>query len=78
MTVEDRVRKVMAAHTALPLDQTPLAGRLAEDFDFDSLDKVEFGMELEEEFQIGLPDNAIDDAVTLQDLVDALKAEGVS
>lgn len=75
MSVEERVRKVLGEHLTIPLDQIALAGRLVEDYGFDSLDKVEFGMALEEEFQVFLEDDDIAKTETLQDYLTLIEAQ---
>lgn len=55
--------------TAAPTSGWTLSTRLHHDLGFDSLDLVEVVMELEDEFQIVILDEAFEDARTIGDLV---------
>lgn len=48
-----------------------------EDLDADSLDLFELVMALEEEFGVEIPSEDLESVVTVQDIMDYLKAKGV-
>lgn len=73
-TTLDRVRTVVTAHleatTGLPV-VAPLSpeARLLEDLAFDSLDRIEVAIFLEEEFDVEIPDAQIESTRTIADAV---------
>jgi acyl carrier protein len=69
-TVEDRVKEVIIDRVGLPIKDS---SRLSEDLTFDSLDNVCLVMELEEEFDIEIPDQDPLDFRTVKDVVDYIK-----
>ena len=50
------------------INKTTKFDEISNETDFDSLDKVEFLMEIEQTFGISIPDDAIDDLNTLGDI----------
>lgn len=82
-TVFERVRKIIAEH--LNLDESEIApeSSFTDDLNADSLDIVEMTMAIEEEFsntgrKIEIPDEKLQEFVTVQDVVDYLKELGVT
>lgn len=75
LTSAERVRALVVAHflstTELTADGLTDESNLAEDLGFDSLDKVEFIIALEDEFGIELTDDQSD---AIQTVGDAIKA----
>ena len=46
--------------------------RLVEDLKGDALDAIELVMRLEEEFNVRIPDEKVDDIITVQDAIDCV------
>jgi acyl carrier protein len=74
--IEARVKKVIAEHIdrnhprTKSVDEINLTDNFEDDLDCDSLDNVEITMELEEEFEIEIPDEDIESFTTVQHAVD--------
>ena len=68
--LEDRLRRVVAAHLDVGPDRLLPHARLGEDLCVDSLDAVELTMVLEDEFDIALPDEVVADVRTYGEVVE--------
>lgn len=66
-TVESRIRELLEENLGIKDDAS--GNEPLRDQGFDSLDEVEFAMELEEEFDIEIPDEDIDKLETIQQAV---------
>lgn len=51
-----------------------LSSRLISDLQMDSLDRVGFIMDIEDAYSISIPDSKLDDLLTVEDVVDYVKA----
>jgi acyl carrier protein len=67
--VADRVRKVIADHLGVEVEMVVDTADLRNDLGADSLDIVELVMAAEEEFGIEIPDDDMDEAWTVADLI---------
>lgn len=74
--VLDRVRAIVAAQAALPIssvkDQTQLLGS---SLDLDSLDVIEIQMELEDAFNVQLPDEEFYKAKAVEDIAQLIASK---
>lgn len=78
-TIKEKVLKELSEHPYCTEDTVTEGMSLREDLGFDSLDVVTFVMELEEEFEIELEDEAIEDVKTILDLAELIaKVKGVT
>lgn len=69
--IEIRLHKLIKEHLGLnPNAELGNDGNLETDFGADSLDIVEITMAVEEEFNIEIPDDAVENVVVLRDLID--------
>lgn len=68
--VSAKVVEVIASNLLVDESEVTPGARLVEDLGADSLDIVEIVMALEEEFDIEVPDDEADDAVTVKDVLD--------
>jgi acyl carrier protein len=71
--VADRVRKVIADHLGVEAETVVDTADLRSDLGADSLDIVELIMRCEEEFGVEIPDDDMDEAWTVADLVKIVK-----
>lgn len=71
--IETRVKTCIAEAMGIGLDTVTNTSRLEDDLAVDSLDEIEILMLIEEEFGIDLPDDAFDNLVTVNDVVERLK-----
>ena len=65
----ERVRDIIAEQLEIDPQSITLETRLLEDLKADSLDVVELVMELEQEFDIEVPDDDLPDIKTVQDIL---------
>ena len=65
----DKVKEIIVDTLSCDEDKVTLAASLADDLGADSLDAVEVNMALEEAFGISIPDEALADFKTVQDIV---------
>lgn len=68
-TLSRRVIEIISNQMDIPEEQISLDSQFVADLGFDSLDRVEFVMQTEEEFDIAVPDEAGDTIITVRDAV---------
>lgn len=68
-TVFEKVQEIICDHVNISPSQIQLGSIIRNDLGLDSLDFIEIIMSVEEEFGISVPDEAIDDLITIEDLV---------
>ena len=69
MTTFEQVKKIVAEKLGVSEDKVTETAAFVNDFGADSLDVVEFVMEVEKEFDITIPDDAAAKLVTVGDAV---------
>lgn len=67
--VEEKVKAVLANHFEILAESIDLTHNIIDDLGADSLDIVEIGMQLEDEFDCNIPDEAFDKIKTVNDIV---------
>jgi len=72
VSVEKRVIDIVAEHFAYDKEKITRTTTFIEDIGADSLDIVEFVMELEEEFDIQIPDDQAEKILTVGQAVDMI------
>ena len=75
MSVEQRVIDIVSEHFAYDKEKITRNTTFIEDIGADSLDIVEFVMELEEEFDIQIPDDQAEKIKTVGQAVEYIRAE---
>ncbi|MBF0571413.1 MAG: acyl carrier protein [Candidatus Omnitrophica bacterium] len=73
--VEATVKEVLAKQLAMGADRINLDSRLVEDLGVDSFGSVEVAFELEEKFDIKIPDAALYEAKTVKSIVDYIASQ---
>ncbi len=68
MTFE-KLRDIICAHFEIEPETVKLESVILDDFDADSLDLVDLSMDIEDEFNVEIPDDAIETMVTVGDVV---------
>lgn len=68
-TVEERVIDIVSSHLGIDKSEVTRDKSFQNDFGADSLDQVELVMELEEEFNIQIPEEAAEKIVTVDDAI---------
>ncbi|HSW02194.1 MAG TPA: acyl carrier protein [Sedimentisphaerales bacterium] len=66
-------RRLAAEQVSLSAEQVSLDSTFAGDLDFDSLDQVEFMMEIEDAFNVSVPDDAVERILTVRQAVDEVR-----
>lgn len=74
MTVDAKVRAIIAEQLGISEEEVQASSRLIEDLGADSLDKVELIMALEAEFELEIADEEADSIQTIQDIVSYISA----
>ena len=78
MSVEQKVIEIVCEHLAVNKEQVTRATNFIDDIGADSLDIVELIMELEEEFDINIPDDAAETILTVGDATKFLEKNAKS
>jgi acyl carrier protein len=71
--VANRVIALLTERLGIPSETVAPTAQLAEDLGVDSVDAVEFALALEREFNVTLPDTALADVRTVQDVIDLVR-----
>ena len=69
-SLESRVIDIIASQLSLREDDVKSDSRFVDDLGADSLDIVELVMEIEEEFDVEIPDEDVEKMVCVKDVVD--------
>ncbi len=69
MSVEEKVISLVVDHLKVPKEEVNRGSRFTEDLKADSLDIVELIMDIEEEFDISIPDEDYEKIKTVGDAV---------
>lgn len=69
MVVVEKITKILAEQLDLDEDTISMEAMIGDDLGADSLDVVDIVMSLEDEFDIEIPDDAIETIKTVGDLV---------
>ncbi len=75
MSVEDKVRKIIAEKLSVDLEEVVPEASFVEDLGADSLDLVELIMSMEEEFDTEISDEAAEKILAVQDAIDFVKSQ---
>ncbi len=70
----EKVKEILLDYTEVPVGEITLKTDLVNDLDFNSLDVVNIVVAFEDEFEIEIPDKAIRDLTTVEDIVKYLEA----
>jgi acyl carrier protein len=74
-SVEERVIEIVCDNLGVSKDQVKRETKFQEDIGADSLDIVELVMELEEEFEITIPDDQAEKIKTVGEAIDYIEKE---
>ena len=70
MSVEERVKKIIAEKLSVDLEEVVPEASFVDDLGADSLDLVELIMSMEEEFDTDISDEDAEQIATVQDAID--------
>lgn len=68
-SIESRVTGIISEQLSLREEDVSLESRFVDDLGADSLDIVELIMEMEEEFDVEIPDEDIEKMLTIKDVI---------
>lgn len=74
-TIEQRITEIIVDHLGVSTENVTPEANLVSDLGADSLDQVELIMAVEEEFEIEIPDEEAEKAVTVQGIIDLVKSK---
>jgi acyl carrier protein len=75
MSVEQRVKEIIADQLGVEMEKITPEARFVDDLGADSLDVVELIMAFEEEFGIEIPDEDAEKIATVKDVLDYIKSK---
>lgn len=64
---------LIAKQKSIPAEEVTLDSALAADLGLDSLDRVSIAFDLEEKYEIEIPENKLDQIKTVQDMVSGIE-----
>jgi acyl carrier protein len=71
----EKVKDIIVEQLDVDAQKVQLDSNIVEDFGADSLDVVDLVMEIEEQFEIEIPDEAVEKIKTVGDIVNYIGAE---
>ena len=74
MSVEDKVKKIVAEKLSVDLEEVVPEASFVDDLGADSLDLVELIMSMEEEFDIDISDEEAEKLLTVKDAINFINA----
>jgi len=74
MSVEDKVKKIIAEKLSVDLEEVVPEASFVDDLGADSLDLVELIMSMEEEFDMDISDEDAEKLVTVKDAIDYINS----
>ena len=75
MSVEEKVRKIIAEKLSVDLEEVVPEASFVDDLGADSLDLVELIMSMEEEFDTDISDEDAEQITTVKDAIDYIKKQ---
>ena len=75
MSVEERVKKIIAEKLSVDLEEVVPEASFVDDLGADSLDLVELIMSMEEEFDTDISDEDAEKITTVQDAINYIEAQ---
>ena len=73
--VFEKIRKILADQLEIDESEITMASNLVEELNADSLDIVELIMDLEQEFDISIPDEDLPKVVAVKDIVGYIETQ---
>ena len=72
-TIMDKVRDLVATSASIPKVELKPESKFVDDLGMDSLDQIEATMAIEEAFGIEIPDQEVEELLTIKDMVEYIK-----
>ncbi len=74
ITVLDSLKKIVSEQLDVDIEKITMDSSITEDLGADSLDTVDLIMSIEEQFDIEIPDEAVENIKTIGDIVNYIEA----
>ncbi len=72
-TIIEKLTDIVCRNLGIDREEIDLESNIREDFDADSLDMVDIIMDVEDEFNVEVPDEVLDELVLVKDVVDHIE-----
>ena len=72
--IRTRIKALISNVTSIPVDEIPDEASFRDDLDLDSLSLLEIAVDMDYEFQLGLPEEELQGLATLKDSVELVQA----
>lgn len=69
----ETIQEIISKQLGIAKDTIKLESNLLQDLDADSIEAVEIIMSIEDEYNVEIPEDAIESILTVQDLVDFIE-----
>lgn len=69
MSIFEKLQEIIAEQLEMNIEDVELTSELVDDLGADSLDVVDLVMSIEDEFEVEVPDEALEDIRTVEDVV---------
>lgn len=69
MSIFEKLQEIIAEQLEMNIEDVELTSELIDDLGADSLDVVDLVMSIEDEFEVEVPDEALEDIRTVEDVV---------
>lgn len=70
----DEIKEILADHLEIDSDDITLESKLEDDLGADSLDAIDIVMTIEDQYSVEVPDEAIEEMNTVEDIVSFIEA----
>lgn len=71
----ETIQEIISKQLGIDAKTIQLNSHILNDLDADSIEAVEIIMSIEDEFDVEIPEDAIDSIITVQDLVDFIEGQ---
>lgn len=69
----ETIQEIISKQLGIKKDSIRLESNILQDLDADSIEAIEIIMSIEDEYGVEIPENAIEEILTVQDLVDFIE-----
>ncbi len=72
-TIVEKLTEIICNNLGLDAEEVDLEANIREDFEADSLDMVDIIMDMEDEFNVEVPDEVLDNLIYVKDVVEYIE-----
>lgn len=70
--VRAKIKEIVSTVSSIPIEEIADHASYRDDLDLDSLTLLEIGVDMDYEFKLGLPEDRLQDILSIQDAVDVV------